>query len=294
MYSSWPNSADMESIFQVTTNDKTKKIVKVANYAANIFIPALVCILTHCNLLIVGASFILTDIILNLIEYYIAVVKPHEKIRSGLLSEAKDKFNATIGQKEMLSTKIEMFKTSKNKKSEDVGTYDDYCNWTDNVEDLETFIKYETDWMEQKLIPYKEEEIKSVQKPAKDYTDKRQFFVAFDEKLGYYINSYKLTCLNTVQNAIKSLVSTLDERQDGYEMVPSMFYVYIDELQKILEKIKNLKAPQMKEHIDDLTKVSNALSDNINRMVFKINNTEAEEIDIGLSVLLKELEDGVV
>ena len=286
-YFSWPNKEEMESIFNVVTTEKTRKIIKVINVMINIIIPMFLCLLTKCNLIVLAFSFVLVDVILNFIEYHIAVIRPHKRLQDGVLSYARSEFDEKQSQIEDLINKMGVYIDNRSN-----GTIHDYHKWEDDVEDLKSFMKYEKDWMEKKLIPFKEEEIKTMQKPAKDYSSKQQYFLAFEERLSHYISNCDLVCLRVVHQSIKNLIKTLSEREIGYELIPTMFYVYIDELQKVIDKIKVLDNEQRKEHISNLIKVADAFSKNVDRLVFKIQNEQSEEIDIGLSVLLKELTEG--
>lgn len=290
MYSKGPSCEDREKIANVVLEERTRKILKTSNIMANILIPAIACLCSNCNLLIVFIAFLATDILMNLIDHYLIVMRPHYVLREGLLSEAKKLLQSKIERRDLLETQINQYSYDKRKKE---WTFSEYCAWQDEKEDLDLFIEYEQDWVNNKLIPYKEEELRTMQKPVKDYTDKQQFFATFAGQIHQYITLYGLNCLKPVAQSLKSLMTILETKQNGYELIPQTLYVYINELQKTLVKISSVTNEQREEHTQDLVKVSNILSKNINRIVEKIKNTDAAEIDVSLSVLIQELEKEV-
>ena len=290
-YLQGPSHEDREDIAKIVLDEKTRKILKISNITANIVIPATVCLTTNCNLLIVFGSFIATDIAMNLIDHYITVIKPHQALRDGLLSNAKNHLKTIQERRDALSSKVDRYNDGKKSNGD---TFDQYLSWQDELDSLDVFLEYEKDWIEKKLIPYKEEELKTMQAPAKDYSDKKLFFASFAGQIQQYITLYNIACLKPVERAVKSLMEILDSKPNGYELVPQMLYVYINEFQKTLVKVSTLTNSQMKEHIDDLVKVSNALSKHLNNLVEKIKNTDSAEIDLSLSVLIQELEKELV
>lgn len=290
-YLQGPSYEDREEIAKIVLNEKTRKILKFSNIAANIVIPAAVCLSTNCNLLIVFGSFVVTDIIMNSIDHYLTVIRPHKVSRNGLLVDAKNSLKSLIERRDSLDNKIKLFQDGKKQKD---WTFSQYTDWQDEKEALDLYIQYESDWIDKKLTPYKEEELQTMQKPTKDYSDKQQFFATFAGQVQKYINFYNIACLKPVDKSLALLISTLNAKPNGYELVPQTLYVYIDELQKVLLKISTMTNSQIKEHTDDLVKVSNMLSKNIIQLVEKIKNTESAEIDLSLSVLIQELEKELV
>lgn len=283
---------DRKDIAMVVLDEKTRKVLKITNVVANIAIPAAVCISSNCNLLFVFGAFVATDVVMNIIDHYLTVIKPHQVLRDGLVSDAKKQFQIFQDKKDALDKKIN--DRDKSIRLKNTVSLDEYLSWQDERDALDTFLKYESEWFEKKLIPYKDEEIKNLQTPAKDYADKRMFFAAFAGQIEQYITLYNINCLNPVAAATKSLMEILDAKPDGYEIVPQMLYVYINEFQKTLVKVSSLTNSQMKEHTEELVKVSNALSKHMNQLVEKINNADFEEIDLSLSVLIQELEKELV
>lgn len=281
-----PNFKERLEIGKVmlTPTQYTSFLITLALFC--IAIPVTIFILTGFNFIFGGLFFVLADFLWELSLYYWAIIKPHIAMRQETLGAAKKKIQDVEARIDELDKKS---KFCMNTDGPTEITMSDIARWEDEKNCLQTYLKFENVWVAESLTKYKQEELEMMQKPAKDYEDKRIFFEEFKERLEFHIQTNHLYCLKVVLDSVDELINTLNKRPNGYELVPTMFYVYIDELQKILVKIVRRDKDQIDFHMQDLTNVANALSQNINRMVSRINDSETAEIDIGLSVLLKEL-----
>jgi hypothetical protein len=166
---------------------------------------------------------------------------------------------------------------------------------------LKTFIEFETDWVEHKLKPYKEAEMEAIvateQRPAKEYNDKAEYFAILKEKLAYFISNHNFTFLKPIADSLDRLVELLNTKPEGYSLVPTTLYIYMDELQRVLNKLVGLQTLQMGAYMEDLMKVSGSLSKNIDRTISRIEKLDTNDIEVSLSVLISELakeEEGTI
>lgn len=248
-----------------------------------IILPVAIFFVTGYNFIASGIAFILADILCESAHYYFSIIAPHKSRIQEPLGMTKDRI-------EQWESKMTLMENQYQKQS--LKSFNDLAELSalsDDIENLKTYLKYEKSWTEEKLTAHKKEELTIAQRPVKEYEEKKVFFTEFKERLEMYISLHKLDCLQVVLDSIADLISVLDKRPNGYDLIPTMFYVYIDELQKIITKINEREKEQVQIHMQDLTKVATALSQNINRMIERIYESEATEIDIGLSVLLREL-----
>jgi uncharacterized protein YdeI (YjbR/CyaY-like superfamily) len=75
-------------------------------------------------------------------------------------------------------------------------------------------------------------------------------------------------------------------------MIPHNLYLHLDELLVVLNKYTELDNEQKKNYISDIKKVSEYLKRNIEQLSKRISALETEDIEISLSVLLKDLAKG--
>ena len=80
----------------------------------------------------------------------------------------------------------------------------------------------------------------------------------------------------------------------GYSLISSNLYLYLDELQNILNKWGELSEEQKQKYESDVKKISVALSKNIDELNSRISKLETEDLEVSISVLLKELTDSTV
>jgi hypothetical protein len=276
-------------------------MLKIANWIMNIIIPINVCYFTNCNLIAVAASFVATDIVLCAISDYMLIHKPHKEISERLLSYTKQELEATKEKRAQLDNRMNEYK-SKNctiKCDRDC----DHCAASEMREELEalnTYIGFEHDWIEMKLAPMKEAEMAEVvameQKPSKEHAEKIEYFTSFAEKIDYFVANHGFEFLKPIEDSIDRLISILKTKPEGYPLIPRTLYLYIDELQRVLGKLAGLQEAQMAGYMEDLLKVSDALSKNVNSAITRIEQIDAADIEVSLSVLINELtkeEEGI-
>ena len=72
-------------------------------------------------------------------------------------------------------------------------------------------------------------------------------------------------------------------------MISVSLYVYLDELHGITTKLVGLNENQKEKHMKDVSKISEALSNNIDNLNERISAVENQDIEVSIDVLLKEL-----
>ena len=285
-YSPSPALKDRILIGKTTLNEDQKIWLTISFIVGCIILPITAFILTGFNFIVAGIVFVLADMIWEASHYFWSVIIPHRKMQKEVLKASKDKIaSLEIEIKEIEAKNGFVYNTEGPQENWDKAIAEKEAA----LERLTTYLKFEKVWVDEKLTQYKQEELEMMQKPTKEYEEKRLFFAEFKERLEMYISKHKLTNLKVVLAAMDELTSVLDKRPNSYELIPTMFYVYVDELQKIVAKICKREQEHIELHMQDLTNVANALSQNIYQMIERIHESETTEIDIGLSVLLKEL-----
>jgi hypothetical protein len=227
--------------------------------------------------------------------------KPHQEISERLLSYTRQDLEATKEKRAQLDNRMNEYK-SKNCTI----TCDRDCDncaaseMREELEALNTYIEFEHDWIEMKLAPMKEAEMAEVvameQKPSKEHAEKIEYFTSFAEKIDYFVANHGFAFLKPVEDSIDRLISILKTKPEGYPLIPRTLYLYIDELQRVLGKLAGLQEAQMAGYMEDLLKVSDALSKNVNSAITRIEQIDAADIEVSLSVLINELtkeEEGI-
>lgn len=154
---------------------------------------------------------------------------------------------------------------------------------------LEAVIRAE----EKRIKKLKEEETKVfLQKDTKksaDYDDKVQYFETTKQKIDYLIEQENLSFLKQLKTSITNLIDVALKRENGIMLIPRTTYLYLDEMQKIINKVVILADEQKDAYLENIEKISNALTDNINETIERIEKSDAEDIDVGIAVLMQEL-----
>ena len=88
----------------------------------------------------------------------------------------------------------------------------------------------------------------------------------------------------------KYIEGVLEEKEIGFTIISSSFYIYLDELQGILEKFFTLNDKQKSEYIGKIERLSKLIEDHINSVINRIEKLEVEDLEVNIDVLLQELE----
>lgn len=269
---------------------KARKINDVINFVA----PILVFWAFGLNLIAFAISFIIFDIVLCFIDQMTYVIIPYNRTKNMSLDDVKKRIDSLKKEKQEISEELDNFR----KKVCNECRYHYYDNCTDcrdvklaisEIRTLNDFIKSEENYLNKELEKIKEKEVEANNKTSKDYSDKKQYLIDIRDKLKYYKNKKNMTFLEPVLRSVKLLISTLDKKPMGYALVSNTLYIYLDELQKILEKLTSLDETKKDVYIKDIEKISVALSENINSLINRISKLETEDIEVSITVLLNEL-----
>ena len=95
---------------------------------------------------------------------------------------------------------------------------------------------------------------------------------------------------SALHKSIKKLIDILNEKEVGFTIISSSFYIYLDELQGILEKFFSLNDKQKSEYTKKIEKLSILIEDHINSLIKRIEKLDVEDLEVNIDVLLQELE----
>lgn len=296
-------SRDLEYKKKLTVDDRKMIAKRVAPSKTldrcktiNALINSIVCIAVlyffNCSLIALAIAFVLTDAVLVSFDQLIFVAIPYRKTMRLKLPKAQARLEEVKAKRDELNKEIDEFAKNKCGSWRCDGSYCSDCRCTDMKRErdlLDLFIETEQRYVEKEFEKIKEVEIKEDKKQSKDYSDKKEYFLALREKLEYFVNKQNMTFLNPVLDSVILLIETLEKKPIGYSIVSNILYVYLDELQSILTKLVDLEEAQKNVYIKDIAKISAALSQNINNLIDRIVSLETEDIEVGIAVLLKEL-----
>ena len=136
---------------------------------------------------------------------------------------------------------------------------------------------------EQKALLQKDE------KKSSDYENKLNYFESTIQKIDFLKKEYNLNFLTELKISIEKLIEIIQKKDNAILMVNRTTYLYLDELQNILNKVVELDGEKRESNIEDIKKISNALAENISNTKSRIEESDIEDIDVGISVLMQEL-----
>lgn len=286
-------SKDRAKIANDIATSGTQQFVCWLNILVNITVLGVVILIFDFNLAAFAIAFVMTDMVLTVLDHLIFIVIPRWRTEHSSLSASQRRIKVVQEKHDALKARIDDFKNRECSRCDrNYGSC--YCTSCYKTEyyDLHTmsqFLFEEKDWVASKLAVIKEEEIKTDERHSKDYSNKTEYFSSIVDKLNYFKNNYEITALTQVLQAINELNNTLEKKPMGYSLIPGTLYAYLDELQNILNKWIELDEKQKSAYEQDIVKIANALGKNINRLNERINRLETEDIEVGIAVLLSEL-----
>lgn len=281
---------------QITTK-KTIRNVEIANTIINVAVPILLLLIVWNKklpyvLLILGIAFVITDVILCTIDNLIFVIFPYKRTTNMSLSKAQKRLDIVKAKNEELNQKLKQHY----EKCDDCWTRN--CSRCDLHENerwdkrvLSDFIKDEEKYINKELEKIQEEEIKADTKKSKDYTDKLVYLTAIGEKLKYFKKSYDMVFLKSVVDSVSTLKTILEKKPIGHSLISSKLYIHLDELINILTGWEGLSDAQKDIYMESIKSLSEKFTENINHLVKRIEKLETENIEVSISVLMKELTD---
>lgn len=287
---------EREAIAKEIASPDTIKLARVFNTIMNVILLAIALLIFKFNLIGLALSFVVSDALLCTLNHVVFVVYPRFLTMNSSLDKSQKRLEKAKKQLESLDAEILAYQKEHCR-------YDHDCYWCSKTkreqcekfsqtrEVLFNFIKAEEEHVNSILKKIEEDNIKEDKRQSKDYTDKKEYFVSIGNKFEYYREKHNMVFLIPIIESIEKLENILERKPIGWTMISSTLYAYLDELQNILNKWIDLNETQKAEYQQDIIKISNALSGNIERLIERIEALDTEDIEIGISVLLKELTD---
>lgn len=284
---------DREAIAYEIASPDTIRLIKWLNIAINVCVLSATIFVFKFNLVAFAIAFVLLDMLLCVVDHFTFIVIPHWATMHVSLKSAQKRVEKLKAKQNSLKTEIAEFKTlhcnNCYRSCSHRSCYRKSQSLKGKKKVIDRFIKDEELWINYELDKIKEQEIQADKKQSKDYSDKKEYLIAIGEKLEYCHEKHNMDFLISVTKSITTLIDTLNKKPMGYTLVSSALYIYLDELQNILNKWVELNDQQKKTYAKDIGKISEALSQEINRLIDRITKLETEDIEVGIAVLLKEL-----
>ena len=272
----------------------TLRRIHILNIVINIVVLFAVLFAFGFNLLALGVAFILTDFVLCIIDHLVFVEIPYRKSMNISLTEAQKRLEKIKKEKDIIAGKIVAYQTAHCDKcwicSGECAKYHWFHRLKNERDFLACIIKREESYINSELQKIKTEEIKKDDKTSKEYSDKKEYLHAMKEKIAYFVSTCNMQFLTPVLYSVNLLIETLEKKPIGYNMVPNNLYIHLDELQNILGKLSALDVDKQDIYIKDIEKISEGLSENINSLIARITKIETDDIEVGIAVLLQELD----
>jgi hypothetical protein len=285
-------SEEREDIARSVATPGTIRRAEKINNLINIWLPVIIFWFTDFNLIALTIAFIATDIVLCTYDHLRFIVIPHFITMNMSLGDAQKR--------------IEKMTQQRNELNRDIKEYHDehcgcrcrgncnYCTLTYMEKDrdrITNFIDRERKYVDAELAKIKESEIQADTKKSKDYTDKKDYLIQMRDKLHYFKTKHNMKFLNSVYDSVFRLIDILERKPFGYEMVPNKTYIHLDELQNILTQMAGFDDKQRIKYEQDVNKIANALSKDIEQLAERISKSETESVEVSIAVLMKELVD---
>lgn len=262
------------------------------NILVNFIVAFFVCWVFDRNILFVGISFIVFDMVLGFIDNIIFNIIP--KRHDNMSLEERQKYVEKLDKKcETLKNGLkEFYKRNCSNCSE---FYDDNCVSYHPCVEVMDFKFWKNRYKEEKkkldvqLKSAMEEKVVNENKQSKDYSDKLEYFKDMKTLLSVFISKKDMVFLLPIKKSISGLLKVLDKKPIGYTMIPNTLYIYLDELSSILNKLVTIDSEKKDVYLKQIEKIAEELSASIESLNKRIQNFEEEDIEVGLNVLLQEL-----
>ena len=281
---------------QMCTKGFLDKINK-GNTLINIAVPAGIFALCGFDLVALAAGFIITDVVLCCIDTEVFVKAPYRKARKMSLEDVESNVEKMKLEKDSITKRISYLR---DKYCDECHSYSgsrysctdcsEMANLHNDLSKLQSFIDKEEHYLRLEKGKIRDKEIENNNKKSAEYQNKLQYFEDVKDRLKYFIDKQDVEFLKPVHKAMKKLIETLSEKEVGFTLISNTFYIYLDELQGILEKFFSLNKGQKEEYFGKVEKLSELIEDHISSLVKRIDKLEVEDLDINIDVLLSELE----
>ena len=270
---------DREYLASIVASPATYKFVYSLNIFLNVVLFFAVFYFFRFNLMAYAVAFILLDFVLSIVDYLTFTYFPYHHPATTEVEAAQKRVKKMLRKHAWLQEKRDSLQYGG-------WRYEYYSRehkWLTNT------IEMEEHFVNQELEKIKKQEAKENTRRSKDYTDKQDYFLALQDKLYYLIQDDGYVFLTSVLNNIKTLLSVLETKPIGYELIPHKLYLHLDELLLVVEKFSGLDEDLKQDYIKDIEKISKYLSQSVENISDRITEMETENIEVSIAVLLREL-----
>lgn len=289
---------EREDVISYMLSEDEELLLTAVNILINVVIPAIIIHFFKFNLLAFAIGFILTDIILNTIDWICFIRIPYNKTMNASLSYLQkrlEKINNKIEQIDM-ELKAQSKKHCNGCSGYRGNSFSYGCSDCEYVESLlkekrrwKDIQKQESNYINKELEKIKQEKAQNDTRSSKDYTDKKEFLINSKEKFKFYKTKHDMAIVAPIIKSLKDLIKILEEKPIGYSMISAKTYLYIDETLKILEQLINMDEDLKERYLDKISQISNELSRTVDELIERIERLEVEDIEVSMAVLLNEL-----
>ena len=289
---------EREAVISDMISENEEFLLTALNVLINIAIPAIIIYFFKFNLLAFAIGFILTDIVLNTIDWIFFIRIPYNKTMNSSLSYLQkrlEKINNKIAQIDM-ELEAQRKKLCNGCGGHRGTSFSYHCSDCEYVENLlrerrrwNDIQNQESKYINKELEKIKQEKAQNDTRSSKDYTDKKEFLINSKEKFKFYKTNHDMSIVSPIIKSLKDLIKILEEKPIGYSMISAKTYLYIDETLKILEQLVNMDDDLKERYLDKISQISNELSRTVNELIERIERLEVEDIEVSMTVLLNEL-----
>lgn len=299
----YPPKYDMDELVEVAkavSTNRTLTHIKWINAGLNVISTLITLAIFGFNLIALSISFVIADILLLCINHFVFIVLPQRLAKTADIDIVKKRITRASNEIAKTKDRIRRFKSSNCHDYPCLGQmphcYKCYKPLKQDIDKLQRFVQIETAWIENETVrlakqveQQKQVKAQEVNPKTKDHTNKKDHLLNATNNLKIYRDNYHVKFTDNVIKSLDALITTLDKKQIGYELVSGSMYAYLDELVNILGKWIDLDTDQKARYEKDIVKITKSLNENINNLIEKIDRIQTEGIEVGIAVLLKEL-----
>lgn len=266
----------------------------------NVVLNVVFCLLTlfifKFNLIAFAISFVVFDMISGFVDNYLFHVRPNIKDKEMTIAEFQNYVEKLSKKVESLKKEAVEYENRYCKKCSRYNNYNRSCyrQYTD-CKPMREYSFYKERYekckrvLDKELKKLEEQTLVEDKTVSSDYQNKMEYFDTLKKKYSYFAKEKEMPYLRPIISSLTQLVKKLKEKPFALQLVPNTLYIYLDELQNVLNKLQTLSEEKKQGYLKDIEKISNALSENISDLNNRIDKFETEDIEVSLNVLLSEL-----
>lgn len=169
----------------------------------------------------------------------------------------------------------------------------DYNTRYNVIDYLREWIKEERAYIDTLQKAPVKETVEDVESDVWDASEKIKVgkLMSYRNKISEYVTTHHMKFLSNTESALVSLIDIVHQKPIGIRLVSNNLFVYFDELFYILDKYKGFSDKNVSKYNTTIQQISNKLSENIRKIVYRIEKFETDDIEVSMNVLLKELDN---